>query len=408
VSAFASQHPILLVALPKIVVLLFLLLTSLAYLTWFERKVVAHIQARWGPYRVGPHGLLQPLADGLKFLFKEDVTPAGADKFVYFLAPFLSLSLAITSIAVIPFGPREFTMFGQPTHLAITDLNIGLLVLFAITSMSVYGVALAGWSSNSKYPLLGGLRSSAQMVSYELTLTMSVVGVLLMAGSFNLTEIIIAQGGFHWGLLPRWNFFAGPLPQVIGFFCFFTAAVAETNRAPFDLAEAESELVAGFHTEYSSFKFAMFFMAEYASMITVSCLAAILFFGGWLSPFPQTSAFAWTHYIPTAAFVVAGLALIVHGVRYLTIFGRIALPALGLILCGLAALLASPGINELAQGPFWFLIKASIFLFIYVWVRGTLPRFRYDQLMAIGWKLLLPLSILNAVLTSLAIVWTGR
>jgi len=407
VSEFASEHPILLVALPKIVVLLFLLLTSLAYLTWFERKVVAHIQARWGPYRVGPHGLLQPLADGLKFLFKEDVTPAGADKFVYFLAPFLSLSLAITSIAVIPFGPREFTMFGQHTRLAITDLNIGLLVLFAITSMSVYGVALAGWSSNSKYPLLGGLRSSAQMVSYELALTMSVVGVLLMAGTFNLTEIITAQGGFHWGFLPRWNFFAGPLPQVIGFCCFFTAAVAETNRAPFDLAEAESELVAGFHTEYASFKFAMFFMAEYASMITVSCLAAILFFGGWLSPVPP-AAFFWARYIPTGAFALAGLALIAHGVRYLTIFGRVLLPTLGLILCGLAALLASPGINELAQGPFWFLIKVAIFLFIYVWVRGTLPRFRYDQLMAIGWKLLLPLAILNVVLTSLAIVWTGR
>ena len=406
-SAFASQHPILLVALPKIVVLLFLLLTSLAYLTWFERKVVAHIQARWGPYRVGPHGLLQPLADGVKFLFKEDVTPAGADKFVYFLAPFLSLTLAITSIAVIPFGPREFTMFGQPTRLAITDLNIGLLVLFAITSMGVYGVALAGWSSNSKYPLLGGLRSSAQMVSYELALTMSVVGVLLMAGTFNLTEIVTAQGGFHWGFLPRWNFLEGPLPQVIGYFCFFTAAVAETNRAPFDLAEAESELVAGFHTEYASFKFAMFFMAEYASMITVSCLAAILFFGGWLSPVPP-AAFFWARYIPTGAFGLAGLALIAHGVRYLTILGRVALPALGLCLCGLALLLVHPGVNALAQGPFWFLIKVTIFLFIYVWVRGTLPRFRYDQLMAFGWKLLLPLAILNVVLTSLAIVWTGR
>jgi NADH-quinone oxidoreductase subunit H len=407
VNAFASQHPILLVALPKIVVLLFLLLTSLAYLTWFERKVVAHIQARWGPYRVGPHGLLQPLADGVKFLFKEDVTPAGADKFVYFLAPFLSLSLAITSIAVIPFGPREFTLFGQPTRLAITDLNIGLLVLFAITSMGVYGVALAGWSSNSKYPLLGGLRSTAQMVSYELALTMSVVGVLMMAGTFNLTEIVTAQGGFHWGFIPRWNFFAGPLPQVIGFFCFFTAAVAETNRAPFDLAEAESELVAGFHTEYASFKFAMFFMAEYASMITVSCLAAILFFGGWLSPVPA-AAFFWARYIPTVAIGLAGLALVIHGVRYLTILGRVVLPVLGLLLCGLGALLARPGVNELAQGPFWFLIKVAIFLFIYVWVRGTLPRFRYDQLMAIGWKLLLPLAILNVVLTSLAIVWTGR
>jgi len=408
VNEFAAQHPILAVALPKIVVLLFVLLTSLAYLTWFERKVVAHIQARWGPYRVGPHGLLQPLADGLKFLFKEDPTPAGADKFAYFLAPFLALSLAITSIAVIPFGPKEFTIFGQSTPLAITNLNIGLLLLFAITSMGVYGVALAGWSSNSKYPLMGGLRSSAQMVSYELALTMSVVGVILMAGTFNLSEIVLSQQGFHWGFLPRWNLIGAPMPQVLGFLLFFTAAVAETNRAPFDLAEAESELVAGFHTEYASFKFAMFFMAEYSSMITVSCLAAILFFGGWLSPFPQTGLWAWTRYIPSAAFALAGLALIVHGVRYLTVLGRIVLPALGLVLCALGLLFSRPGVPDFIQGPFWFLLKIAIFLFVYVWVRGTLPRFRYDQLMSFGWKVLLPLSILNVVITSLAIVWTQR
>ena len=407
-NEFAAQHPILAVALPKIVVLLFVLLTSLAYLTWFERKVVAHIQARWGPYRVGPHGLLQPLADGLKFLFKEDPTPAGADKFAYFLAPFLALSLAITSIAVIPFGPKEFTIFGQSTPLAITNLNIGLLLLFAITSMGVYGVALAGWSSNSKYPLMGGLRSSAQMVSYELALTMSVVGVILMAGTFNLSEIVLSQQGFHWGFLPRWNLIGAPMPQVLGFLLFFTAAVAETNRAPFDLAEAESELVAGFHTEYASFKFAMFFMAEYSSMITVSCLAAILFFGGWLSPFPQTGLWVWTRYIPSAAFALAGLALIVHGVRYLTLLGRIVLPALGLVLCALGLLFSRPGVPDFIQGPFWFLLKIAIFLFVYVWVRGTLPRFRYDQLMSFGWKVLLPLSILNVVITSLAIVWTQR
>jgi NADH-quinone oxidoreductase subunit H len=408
VNEFASQHPMLIVVLPKVVILLFVLLTALAYLTWFERKVVAHIQARWGPYRVGPHGLLQPLADGVKFLFKEDVTPAGADKFTYFLAPFLALSLAITSIAVIPFGPNNFKIFGQSTPMGITNLNIGLLILFAITSMGVYGVALAGWSSNSKYPLLGGLRSSAQMVSYELALTMSVVGVILMSGTFNLSDIVNAQQGFHWGFVPRWNLIASPLPQVLGFLLFFTSAVAETNRAPFDLAEAESELVAGFHTEYASFKFAMFFMAEYSSMITVSCLATILFFGGWLSPFPQTPMWAWSHYVPTAVFAIAGLALIIHGLRYITMFGRVVLPAIGLALCGLALLCSRPGVIDYIQGPFWFLLKIAVFLFVYVWVRGTLPRFRYDQLMGFGWKLLLPLSIFNVVITSFAIAWAQR
>ena len=407
-NEIAAQHPFLVVVLPKVVILLFLLLTSLAYLTWFERKVVAHIQSRWGPYRVGPHGLMQPLADGLKFLFKEDVTPAGSDKFTYFLAPFLALSLATTSIAVIPFGPKGLTIFGQPTPTGITNLNIGLLIIFAITSMAVYGVALAGWSSNSKYPLLGGLRSSAQMISYELALTMSVVGVILMAGTFNLSEIVTAQQGFMWGFVPRWNLIATPMPQILGFLLFATAAVAETNRAPFDLAEAESELVAGFHTEYSSFKFAMFFMAEYSSMITVSCLATILFFGGWLSPFPQTPMFAWSHYIPTAAFAIAGLALIAHGVRYITIWGRMVLPVLGLVMVALGILFSRPGVIDLVQGPFWFLLKIAVFLFIYVWVRGTLPRFRYDQLMNFGWKVLLPFSILNVVITSLAIVWTHR
>jgi NADH-quinone oxidoreductase subunit H len=408
VNELAAQHPLLVVVLPKVVVLLFVLLTALAYLTWFERKVVAHIQSRWGPYRVGPHGLLQPLADGVKFLFKEDVTPAGADKFVYFLAPFLALSLAITSIAVIPFGPSGLTIFGQSTPMGIANLNIGLLVLFAITSMGVYGVALAGWSSNSKYPLLGGLRSSAQMISYELALTMSVVGVILMAGTFNLSELVISQQGNYWWGLPRWNIIGWPMPQVFGFLLFFIAAIAETNRAPFDLAEAESELVAGFHTEYSSFKFAMFFMAEYAAMITVSCLATILFFGGWLSPFPQTPLWAWTRFIPAAALVLAGLALAAHGVRYITIFGRIVLPVLGIVLASLGLSFTLPGVIGLIQGPFWFLLKVGVFLFVYVWARGTLPRFRYDQLMNFGWKVLLPLSIANVVVTSLLIVWMER
>jgi NADH-quinone oxidoreductase subunit H len=407
----AAQHAEILISLAKVLILLFVVLTVNAYLTWFERKVVAHIQSRWGPHRVGPHGLLQPLADGLKFLFKEDPTPAGVDKFVYYLAPLLALALALTSIAVIPFGPNPIHFKGHDIYLGITDLNIGILALFAITALGVYGVALAGWSSNSKYPLLGGLRSSAQMVSYELALTMSVVGVLLMAGTFSLREIIDGQANGH-GLLGlggifRWNIFAGPFPQILGFLCFFVAAVAETNRVPFDLPEAESELVAGFHTEYASFKFAMFFIAEYTSMITVSCLCSILFFGGWLSPFPASWTF--THYLPSLLLIPFGLWVIWDGLRYETIFGKLILPGVGTVITALGVLfIAFPAVNEFAQGPFWLLSKIFVFLFIYVWMRGTLPRFRYDQLMSFGWKLLLPVSLANVVITATALLWSNR
>jgi NADH-quinone oxidoreductase subunit H len=408
VSEFLAAHSLIATSIVKTVVLLFLVLTALAYLTWFERKVVGHIQSRWGPYRVGPHGLLQPLADGLKFIMKEDPFPNGADKFVYFLAPLLSMSVALTALAIIPFGPQEITLFGRTTSLAIVDLNLGLLFLFAISSLGVYGVSLAGWASNSKYPLLGGLRSSAQMVSYELSLTLSVVGVLLMAGSFSLRDIIQHQQGWTWHFLPRWNLFAGPLPQILGFFCYFVAAIAETNRAPFDLAEGEQELVGGFHTEYSSMKFAMFFMAEYANMVTVSCIATILFFGGWLSPFPVAGSWSWTLYIPAAVFVICGLMLIWDGIIYTTKIGKIELVILGFALTGIGVLAGTSFAISFVQGPFWFLTKVLAFLFVYVWVRGTLPRFRYDQLMAIGWKLLLPVSLANVVFTSLALVVTGR
>ena len=400
-SSFLSSNAELIITLVKIVLLLFIVLTVNAYLTWFERKVVAHIQSRWGPHRVGPHGLLQPLADGVKFLFKEDPTPAGVDKFVFYLAPLLALALAMTSIAIIPFGPDPIHLFGHDIYLGIAppDLNIGILALFAITALGVYGIALAGWSSNSKYPLLGGLRSSAQMISYELALTMSVVGVLLMAGSFNLRDIINAQAHHpELGIL-GWNVW----PQILGFICFFIAAIAETNRAPFDLPEAESELVAGFHTEYASFKFAMFFIAEYTSMITVSCLCSIMFFGGWLSPFPASWTF--THYVPSAILISFGLWVIWDGIRYETVFGKIILPAAGTAITALGAVFISfPDINAFIQAPFWLLSKIFIFLFVYVWMRGTLPRFRYDQLMAFGWKLLLPVSIVNVVLTSFAIL----
>ena len=397
-------HSILLVSLVKVVVLLFLILTAVAYLVWFERKVAAHMQGRWGPYRVGPHGLLQPLADGVKFLMKEDTTPAGADRFVYFAAPLLTMTLAISAIALIPFGPASINILGVATPLVIANINVGLLAVFAITSIGVYGVALAGWSSNSKYSLLGGLRSSAQMISYELSLTLSVVGILLLAGTFNLSELIMRQDGFTWGWLPQWNLLHPTFPQILGFFCYFVAAIAETNRAPFDLAEAESELVAGYHTEYSSFKFAMFFLGEYASMITVACLASILFLGGWLSPFPQTPGMDWTRYIPAAVLVAAGVALIINGLGYGNAFGRMVLPVLGLVLCALAFLCSRPGIIDGIQGPFWFLAKALLVLFLYVWVRWTLPRFRYDQLMRFGWKVLFPVALVNVVLTSLAVV----
>ena len=403
-NEFAARHPIVVIALIKIVVLLFLLLTVLAYLVWFERKISAHIQSRLGPYRVGPHGLLQPLADALKFLMKEDPTPDGADRFVYYLAPLLTMGLSICAIAVIPFGPGTIQVFGQSTPLVVADVNVGLLVILALTSLGVYGVVLAGWSSDSKYSLLGGLRSSAQMVSYELSLTLSVVGVLLLAGTFRLSEIVTAQSGFTWGFLPRWNLLNPTAPQLLGFFCYFIAAVAETNRLPFDLAEAETELVAGFHTEYASFKFGMFFIGEYAAMLTVACLAVILFFGGWLSPLPNGPGMVWTAYLPAVAIALAGLGLIASGIRYWTISGRVVLSIMGLALCGIAMLCAGDGVRELVQGPFWFLLKVFVVLFVYVWVRWTLPRFRYDQLMAIGWKFLLPASLANVVLTSLLVV----
>ncbi|MBI3405009.1 MAG: NADH-quinone oxidoreductase subunit H, partial [Acidobacteria bacterium] len=385
---FLAQHPVLIGSLIKVVVLVAVLMTAFAYLTWFERKLVAHIQSRWGPYFAGPHGLLQPMADGIKFLFKEDFTPDGVDKFVYFLAPFLALALSLVSLAVIPFGPGTITILGHTTTLAIADINIGLLFIFAVTSLGVYGVALGGWASNSKYPLLGGLRSSAQMISYELSLTLSVVGVLLLAGTFSLREIIHQQAGYYWGIVPRWFLFAAPLPQVAGFLCYITSAFAETNRVPFDLPEAETELVAGFHTEYASFKFAMFFMGEYFNMITVSCLATILFLGGWLSPLPA-SIFSISKFLPTLLFGGFGLYVIWDGVRYYTLFGRILLPVLGMAFTGLGLLFATPGVVDYVQGPFWFLAKVFCFLFFYIWARGTLPRFRYDQLMAFGWKVLL-------------------
>jgi NADH-quinone oxidoreductase subunit H len=335
------------VSVIKSALTLFVLLTAVAYTVWLERKVVGHMQNRWGPTRVGPFGLLQPAADGIKFLFKEDLTPPHVYKPLYIAAPLIAVIFALTSIAVIPIG-NSITIGGYSVPLQITDVNIGLLLVLGITSMGVYGVALAGWASNNKYSLLGGLRASAQMVSNEISLGLSLVGVLIMAGSFSLRDIVNSQSGHFWGFIPRWNIFHG---QFIGFFVYLMAAYAETNRIPFDLPEAETELVAGYHTEYSAMKFAMFFMAEYANMITVACLATLLFFGGWHGP----------------------------------VFG--------------------PPILQALLPVFWFVAKVFAFLFLYIWVRGTLPRFRYDQLMAFGWKFLLPLALVNLIATAIAVAW---
>jgi len=402
-SDWIARHPELVFAAVKIVLTLFLLLTAVAYLTWFERKLIAHIQSRWGPHRVGPHGLLQPLADGLKNLFKEDVVPGFVtSRFVYLLAPFLAVSLSLLAVAVIPFGPGTFELWGATTGLHIADINIGVLFVLAVTSLGVYSVALAGWSSNSKYPLLGGLRSSAQMVSYEIALTLSVIGVLLLASTLSLREIIEAQSG-HWGgVLPRWFVF----PQLIAFVCFFISGVAETNRAPFDLPEAETELVAGFHTEYSSMKFTMFFMGEYAHMIVTSLLASILFFGGWLSPFPATDAWSFTAYLPAVMAAVFAIVVLPGALCRRPLWHRLIMAALGLgLLAAGAVLVLEPALLELVQGPFWLIGKAAVFLFIFVWTRATLPRFRYDQLMAFGWKFLVPLAVLNIIITSLVVAW---
>jgi NADH-quinone oxidoreductase subunit H len=337
----------ILVSVVKIVLATGALLTAVAYTVWLERKVVGHIQNRWGPTRVGPFGLLQPLADGLKFIFKEDLTPPHVYKPLYIAAPVIALICALTSIALIPVGGWVHVA-GLSTPLEITEVNIGLLIILGVASLGVYGVALAGWSSNSKYSLLGGLRASAQMVSYEIALGLSLVGVLILAGSFNLREIVDAQSGTFWGFIPRWNIFSWP-PQIVGFLVYLTAAYAETNRLPFDLPEAETELVAGYHTEYSSMKFAMFFMAEYANMITVACLASLLFLGGWHGP------------------------------------------------------VAGPPIVQAILPVFWFGLRVFAFLFLYIWIRGTLPRFRYDQLMAFGWKFLLPVATANLIITALIV-----
>ncbi|HLM58619.1 MAG TPA: NADH-quinone oxidoreductase subunit NuoH [Pyrinomonadaceae bacterium] len=318
-------------------------LMIVAYTVLAERRILGFIQGRLGPNRVGPGGLFQPFADLLKFIFKEEITPSSATRFVYFLAPIIAITAALMPMIVYPFGPVINIPFIGPVALVIARFDIALLYVLGITSVGVYGIALAGWSSNNKYSLMGGLRAASQMISYELSLGLSLIGVVLMSGTLDLYSIVEQQGGWF-GM--RWNIFRlDGFPQVIGFITYLISAIAETNRVPFDLPEAETELVAGFHTEYSALKFALFFMAEYVNMFTVSMLAATLFLGGWQGPFVDV------------------------------------FPLLGV---------------------FYFLGKVTFFLFLYIWLRGTLPRFRFDQLMSFGWKFLLPVAILNVILTATA------
>jgi len=327
----------------KVVLIFAALLTVFALMTWAERRLLAFMQFRLGPNRAGPLGILQPAADGIKLFFKEEVVPAAANRWVFLAAPVVSVATAVLAIGVLPYGP-PFTLFGRQWQLQIADLGVGVLYIFAVTSLGVYGPVLAGWSSNSKYTLLGGLRSSAQMFSYELALGLSWVGVIMLAGSFRIGDIVDHQAGGFW----CWN----AVVQLPAFIVYFVAATAEVSRIPFDLPEGETELVAGFHTEYSSMKFAMFQMAEYLNMITVAVLGTDLFLGGWHSGLP---------------------------------------------------FLPSSGI----WGFGWFAAKVGLVLFAFIWLRGTLPRFRYDQLMGFGWKVLIPVAVLNILATAAAVVLFG-
>ncbi|MBM3752723.1 MAG: NADH-quinone oxidoreductase subunit NuoH [Acidobacteria bacterium] len=391
----------LLVSIIKMLIIAPALLATLAYIVWVERKVIAHVQLRVGPYFVGPHGLLQPIADAVKLLTKEDFIPSGVNHFFYWLAPWLGLMFAVTGIAVIPFGP-VVEIFGVKTNLGLADLNIGLLWILGLAGMGVYGIALAGWSSNNKYALLGGLRSSAQMISYELPMALALAAPLLLSNSLNLREVVNTQEGFVFGFIPNWNLFTGF--QIVGFVAYMICGFAETNRIPFDLPEAENELVAGFHSEYSSMKFAAFFMAEYCNMVIVCSVATALFLGGWHPIVPE----AISPLVPTALFALFGVTLLYHGMNPGRPSDRKTFPVFGVIILAIAAIFMAPYIGPIVTPLFWFLGKVGFLLFFFIWVRATLPRFRYDQLMKIAWLFLFPVSLINLLLTAFGVTFLGK
>jgi NADH-quinone oxidoreductase subunit H len=404
----------ILLSLIKTAIVVGVLMHTLAYLQWIERKVIAHVQLRVGPRRVGPHGLLQPLADVVKLITKEDMVPSHVNKVFYYLAPVVAVTFALIAISIIPFGP--IIDIGGPltlpilgtinipqihTAMSLADPSIGILLILGLSGMGVYGVALAGWASNNKYSLMGGLRSSAQMISYELPMALAIAAPLLLLNTLNLRHIVDGQEGYLLGFIPKWTIFNGF--QIVSFILFIISAFAETNRVPFDLPEAENELVAGFHTEYSSMKFASFFMAEYANMVTVSCMATILFLGGWTPIFPVEYG-SWL--IPVVLQVGAGLVCIYHGMNPARPLDRITLPIFGVIFIGLGLLFAVPMLQQILLPLFWFCGKVLAILFVFIWVRATLPRFRYDQLMSFAWTFMFPVALINLFLTALWVALT--
>jgi NADH-quinone oxidoreductase subunit H len=369
-------------------------------MNWLERKILAHMQVRLGPMRVGPHGLLQPIADALKLLLKEDIIPDGADKVVFWLAPFIVVLAAFTVFVVVPFGP---------TH-AITDMNIGILFMLGVSSLSVLGIVTAGWASNSHYPLIGALRSSAQMVSYEVAMGLAVVSAILMTslnesktGTLSMIGIVQAQFNQH-----EWFLFKFFPLGIIAFGIFAIAMVAETNRAPFDLPEAESELTAGFHTEYSGFRWSLFFLAEYSAMIAVSSIAVTLWLGGWLRPFPNllqgsTWDLAFSS-VPGITFLLLGAICFYNTARMpkhpLFKIQTLGLAGFGAVLALIGLLMFLPPVRERVGDIFWFSAKVAGFMYLYIWYRGTFPRYRFDQLMKVGWKVLLPTGLALLILTA--------
>jgi NADH-quinone oxidoreductase subunit H len=388
------------ITLIKLALVLFVFMTTLAYLQWVERKVIAHVQVRPGPYYVGPHGLLQPLADVIKLITKEDMMPPFVNRPLFLLAPFLAVFMALLSIAIIPFGP-VIHAFGYETSMQLADLNFGVLFVLSTSAMGVYGIALAGWSSNNKYALLGGLRSSAQMISYELPMSLAIAAPLLLSNTLSLHDLVNTQAGG----IQNWNILRMPAPQIISFIIFIIAAFAETNRVPFDLPEAENELVAGFHTEYSSMKFASFFMAEYANMVTVSSMATLLFLGGWMAPWPAAYG---SGLVPAVLFAISGLVLLYHGANASRKTDKLTFPAFGVVFLIVAAIFLVPLVQSWLLPLFWFCAKVGGILFIFMWIRATLPRFRYDQLMSFTWKFLFPVAMLNLLVTGFLVAWFSK